>query len=71
MLTGRRAFQLPTATETLTAVLRDEPLTIAECGRKVPSEVDKIVAHCLEKDPAERFGRLAISCSRCDLQSEL
>jgi serine/threonine protein kinase/tetratricopeptide (TPR) repeat protein len=55
MLTGRRAFQLPTAAETLTSVLRDEPVPIAECGRKVPSEVDEIVGHCLEKDPTERF----------------
>jgi serine/threonine-protein kinase len=55
MLTGRRAFELPTAAETLTAVLRDEPLPIAECGRKVPNEVEDVVVHCLEKDPAERF----------------
>jgi serine/threonine-protein kinase len=55
LLTGRRAFEMPTATETLSAVLRDEPLPIGESGRKVPSEVEDIVRHCLEKDPDERF----------------
>jgi serine/threonine protein kinase/tetratricopeptide (TPR) repeat protein len=55
LVTGRRAFHKATPTETMTAVLRDEPPPIAECGRKVPSEVTEIIRHCLEKEPAERF----------------
>jgi serine/threonine protein kinase/tetratricopeptide (TPR) repeat protein len=55
LVTGRRAFDLPTAAETLTAVLRDEPPPIADCGRKVPGEIEEIVRHCLEKEAAERF----------------
>jgi serine/threonine-protein kinase len=55
LLTGRRAFEMPNATETLTAVLRDEPLPIADSGRNVPSEIDDVVRHCLEKDPGQRF----------------
>ncbi len=54
MVTGRRAFSRETAAETLTAILREdpEPLSSAE---GVPVELDRIVAHCLEKNPAERF----------------
>jgi len=55
MITGRRAFERETPTETMAAVLRDEPPPIADSGRKVASEVQDIIRHCLEKEPAERF----------------
>ena len=55
LVTGKRAFDKSNANETMAAVMRDDPEPIAECGRKVSSEVEDIVAHCLEKDPAERF----------------
>ena len=55
MVTGKRAFERETQPETMAAVLRDEPPAIAECGRKVSSEVEEIIRHCLEKEPGERF----------------
>jgi serine/threonine protein kinase/tetratricopeptide (TPR) repeat protein len=55
MATGTRAFERETPTETMAAVLRDEPPAIADCGRKISSEVQEIIRHCLEKTPAERF----------------
>jgi len=55
LATGRGAFERPTAAETLTAVLRDEPPPIADGGRVVPAEVEEIVRHCIEKEPADRF----------------
>lgn len=55
LVTGRRAFDRPTPTETMAAVLRDEPAPLAECGRKIPNEVGDVIHHCLEKEPAERF----------------
>ena len=55
LVTGRRAFERETATETMAAVLRDEPPAIADCGRKISSEVQEIIRHCLEKEPAGRF----------------
>jgi TolB-like protein len=55
LVTGRGAFELPTAAETLTAVLRDEPPPMADSGRAVPTEVEDIVRHCIEKEPADRF----------------
>jgi serine/threonine-protein kinase len=55
LVTGNRAFDRETPTETLAAVLRDEPPPITDCGRKVSSEVAEIIRHCLEKEPVERF----------------
>ncbi|HET7453642.1 MAG TPA: protein kinase, partial [Thermoanaerobaculia bacterium] len=55
MLTGRRAFQRETAAETMTAILREEAPELAESGRKIPPGLDRIVRHCLEKKPEQRF----------------
>jgi serine/threonine protein kinase/tetratricopeptide (TPR) repeat protein len=55
MVTGRRAFERETPTETMAAVLRDEPPPIADCGRRISSEIQEIIRHCLEKTPGERF----------------
>jgi eukaryotic-like serine/threonine-protein kinase len=51
MLSGRRAFLGETSAETMTAILNQEPLPIA-C---VSPQVDQIVRHCLEKEPAHRY----------------
>jgi eukaryotic-like serine/threonine-protein kinase len=55
MTTGRRAFQKDTGAETMTAILKEEPPDISESGVKVPPGLERIVAHCLEKSPQERF----------------
>jgi Tol biopolymer transport system component len=55
MLTGERAFRRDTTPETMTAILRDEPPD-APAGRSpLTPALDRIVRHCLEKQPAERF----------------
>ncbi len=36
MLTGRRAFERTTAAETMTAILREDPASLAETGRAIP-----------------------------------
>jgi eukaryotic-like serine/threonine-protein kinase len=55
MLTGQLAFLRNSAADTLVAILREEPKPVADYGRSVPSEVEEILRHCLEKDPDERF----------------
>jgi tRNA A-37 threonylcarbamoyl transferase component Bud32/Tol biopolymer transport system component len=55
MLTGRRAFQRETAAETMTAILREEPAEIEISGTSVSPLLDRIVRHCLEKKPEQRF----------------
>lgn len=55
LLAGRRAFARETAAETLTAILREEPPELVETAKQLPVELIRIVGHCLEKKPEERF----------------
>lgn len=52
MLAGWPAFRRETALETMTAVLREEP---PELPATVPTALDRIVRHCLEKNAEARF----------------
>ncbi len=55
MLTGRRAFQGATGIETMISILQDDPPRSPAGGREVPAELAALLAHCLEKEPDERF----------------
>ncbi len=55
MFAGRRAFQRSSAVETLNAILKEEPPELVESGRPMPPGLDRVVRHCLEKRPEERF----------------
>jgi serine/threonine protein kinase len=55
MLSGKRAFQRDTAAETMTAVLREEPPELSAIALSVSPALDRIVRHCLEKNPEQRF----------------
>jgi tRNA A-37 threonylcarbamoyl transferase component Bud32 len=55
MLTGRRAFKGDSAIETMNAILKEEPPEPEVSGAKIPPDLDRLVRHCLEKNPAERF----------------
>ncbi len=55
MLSGRRAFQRDTAAETMTAVLREDPPELSTIALQVSPALDRIVHHCLEKSPEQRF----------------
>jgi eukaryotic-like serine/threonine-protein kinase len=54
MLSGRRAFEAPTAAETMSAVLRDDPPAAA-----IPDALSRIITRCLEKSPTRRFQSVA------------
>ena len=54
LLTGVRAFRRDTVAETMTAILHDEPPDFA-ARPDVPPSLERIVRHCLEKQPQERF----------------
>ncbi len=54
MLTGQRAFHGETPAETMTAILKEEPNELASLNEALPVSVDRILRHCLEKDPAAR-----------------
>ena len=55
MLSGRRAFQRDTAADTMSAILREDPPDLSSTNRQLPPVLDRIVHHCLEKDPEARF----------------
>jgi serine/threonine protein kinase len=55
MLSGRRAFDGETSVETMSAILKEEPPEFTETNRTVPPALERIVRHCLEKNPEERF----------------
>jgi hypothetical protein len=52
LLTGKRAFQGATSVDTMQAILRLDPPLLPDT---VPVPVRQIVAHCLEKEPGNRF----------------
>jgi serine/threonine protein kinase/Tol biopolymer transport system component len=55
MLAGQRAFQGDTAADTMTAILTREPPELTRTNQQVPTALEHIVRHCLEKNPEERF----------------
>jgi Tol biopolymer transport system component len=55
MLSGRRAFHGGSAAETMSAVLREDPPELSDTNKNVSPALERLVNHCLEKDPAARF----------------
>jgi len=55
MLTGRRAFRRDSGVQTMSSILEDEPLPIADVRDDVPPIVVSIVSRCLAKRPEGRY----------------
>ena len=55
MLSGQRAFKKNTNAETMTAILHEEPQEIASRIGTIPPALERIVRHCMEKQPNQRF----------------
>ena len=55
MLSGQHAFRRDTAAETMTAILKEEPPELTEINRNISPALERIVRHCLEKNPDQRF----------------
>ena len=55
MLSGQRAFRGDTAADTITAILTKEPPDLTQTNKEIHPGLDRIVRHCLEKNPEERF----------------
>jgi serine/threonine protein kinase/tetratricopeptide (TPR) repeat protein len=55
IIAGRRAFARETAAQTMTAILEHHPPPLAESGKRIPPELDRIIARCLEKNSGERI----------------
>src|SRR4029453_355201 len=55
MLSGRRAFHGESTAETMSAILREDPPDLSETNSNVSSALERLVNHCLEKNPEARF----------------
>jgi Tol biopolymer transport system component len=55
MVSGKQAFHRESAADTMSAILHEEPPELTETARNVPLGLDRIVRHCLEKNPVQRF----------------
>jgi serine/threonine protein kinase len=55
MLTGRRAFKRETMAETMTAILKEEPVDLSASLPGINPSLERIVQRCLEKKPERRF----------------
>ena len=55
MLSGKRAFHGDTPADTMSSILKEEPAELSETNRNVSPAMERIVHHCLEKNPESRF----------------
>jgi TolB-like protein/Flp pilus assembly protein TadD/tRNA A-37 threonylcarbamoyl transferase component Bud32 len=55
MLTGEAPFKGTTGVETLSAILRDEPVPAPELNPEVSPAMQQILVRCLKKSPVERY----------------
>jgi Tol biopolymer transport system component len=55
MLSGRRAFKGDSAADTMHAILTADPPELPETNQSLPPALKRIVRHCLEKRPEQRF----------------
>ncbi len=55
MVSGTRAFHGESAADTMSSILKDDVPELAESTRNIPPGLDRIVHHCLEKNPSQRF----------------
>ena len=55
MLSGRRAFHGESAAETMSAILKEDPPDLSETNQRISPALERLVNHCLEKNPESRF----------------
>jgi serine/threonine protein kinase len=55
MLSGKRAFQRQSAADTISAILKEDPPELSTTNSQIAPGLERIVGHCLEKNPEERF----------------
>ena len=55
MVSGRRAFHHESVAETMSAILKEDPPELSDSNKTVSPALERIVNHCLEKNPEGRF----------------
>jgi eukaryotic-like serine/threonine-protein kinase len=55
MLSGRQAFERPSAIETLSAIIREDPVPLASIRSGISDGFQRVIGRCLAKLPKDRF----------------
>lgn len=55
MVMGRRSFYKATEADTISAILNEEPPSIAQLSPETPLAIERIIRRCLDKNPEQRF----------------
>lgn len=55
MVGGHRPFSGETGAEIIAAILKEDPPRLTESAKDIPPELERIINHCLEKLPEQRF----------------
>jgi len=55
MLTGQRAFHGESPADTISAILKEDPIEFSKMNLTVSPSLERIVRRCLEKRPEQRF----------------
>jgi len=55
MLSGNRAFRGESTADTMSAILREDPPDLSSTNKNIAPALERVVNHCLEKNPEERF----------------
>src|SRR6266536_1522292 len=55
MLSGNRAFRGDSAADTMSAILKEDPPDLSITNQSISPGLERIVHHCLEKNPERRF----------------
>src|ERR1700674_536659 len=55
MLSGKRAFHGDSPADTMSAILMKDPPDLSVTNQNISPGLERIIRHCLEKDPEQRF----------------
>src|SRR3989441_2865704 len=55
MLSGHRAFHGESTADTMSAILKEDPPELSDTNKTVSPALERLVNHCLEKNPEARF----------------
>jgi len=55
MATGQRPFRGGSSAQIVSAILRDTPPPVTDLRAETPNHLARIIKHCLEKEPNDRF----------------
>ncbi len=55
LLSGQRAFRGESAADTMMAILKDEPPELSATNQTISPGLERVVRHCIEKNPERRF----------------